>query len=73
MKIFSRKCLDCGKAINTFCPQKFYCGKQKTKTGCAYKRQLQKVAQWNKEHLELMKKWNVGAVKRYYEKNRKAK
>lgn len=55
----------CGKEIKTFCPRKFYCGKQIRKTGCAYKRQLLKVWEWNNKNLEKMKLWNIKAVKKY--------
>jgi hypothetical protein len=66
-EIFKRKCLKCNKDMHTFCPNKYYCGKQSTKTGCAYKRQLEKVAKWNNEHKDRMKVYNIKAVKKYHD------
>ena len=62
-----KKCLGCNQDMHTFCPYKYYCGKQITKTGCAYKRQLEKVKIWNEQHQDRMKIYNKKAVKKYYD------
>ena len=63
-----KQCLTCP---NVFLARqkKVYCGHQKTKTGCAYKRYLAQHVEYNKvmaiKHPEKIRQWNRIASTRY--------
>lgn len=63
----------CGKKYTPTSYNQAYCGSQKKKTGCSYRRMLKIIRRWNDEHVEQLKPLRRRAYMKYYVKNRRVK